>query len=143
MKTTRDNFWETKQLTELTHNEWEALCDGCGLCCLHRLVCDDNSIVTTNVACKCFDVKHGGCKNYEVRFKIVPECMQLTLQRVKEFDWLPETCAYRLRHAGKSLPSWHPLISGTQESVRAYGVNTLNHIEETDDIILEDHIVEW
>ncbi|MGW8169533.1 MAG: YcgN family cysteine cluster protein [Sulfurovaceae bacterium] len=143
MKTKIDNFWETKQLTELTYEEWEALCDGCGLCCVHRLVCDDDSIVSTNVVCKCFDIKHGGCKDYPNRFKIVPECMQLTLQRVKEFDWLPETCAYRLRHAGKPLPSWHPLISGTKESVRIYGVNATNHIEETDDIILEDHIVDW
>ncbi len=138
-----DNFWETKQLSKLTHEEWEALCDGCGLCCVHRLVCDDDSIVTTNVVCRCFDIEHGGCKEYANRFKIVPECMQLTLKRVKEFDWLPETCAYRLRYAGKPLPSWHPLISGTSESVRIHGVNTSSHIEETDDIILEDHIVEW
>lgn len=143
MKPTRDNFWETKQLAELSRDEWEALCDGCGLCCLHRLVCDDDSIVTTNVVCKCFDIENGGCKDYADRFKVVPECMQLTMKRVKEFDWLPETCAYRLRHAGLPLPSWHPLISGTQESVRIHGVNASNHIEETDDIVLEDHIIEW
>lgn len=138
-----DKFWETKQLTELTHEEWEALCDGCGLCCVHRLVCDNDSIVTTNVVCRCFDIEQGGCKDYPNRFEIVPECMQLTLKRVKEFDWLPETCAYRLRYAGKPLPSWHPLISGTSQSVRIHGVNASSHIEETDDIILEDHIVEW
>lgn len=143
MKNSEDKFWETKQLSELNSEEWEALCDGCGLCCLHRLVCDDDSIVSTNVVCKCFDLKNGGCKEYHRRFEVVPECIQLTLKLVKEFDWLPESCAYRLRNAGLPLASWHPLVSGTSSGARIHGVNERNHILETDDIILEEHIVEW
>jgi len=99
--------------------------------------------VTTKVVCKCFDIKNGGCSQYEKRFEVVPECIQLTLKLVKEFDWLPSTCAYRLRNAGLPLPSWHPLISGTPNSVKIHGINDKNHIVETKDIILENYIVDW
>lgn len=138
-----NNFWKNKKLNELTTDEWEMLCDGCGLCCLHRLLCDDDSIVSTNVVCKCFDNKNGGCTEYARRFEVVPECMQLTLKLVKRFDWLPKTCAYRLRDAGKPLPSWHPLVHGNDELVRQNGVNDKEHIVEYDGIVLEEHIVDW
>ncbi len=143
MEIVENKFWETKQLKELNSDEWEALCDGCGLCCLHRLVCDDDTIVTTKVVCKCYDIDRGLCFEYARRFEVVPECMQLTLKLVKEFDWLPNTCAYRLRNAGLPLPSWHPLVSGTDKSVKIHGINSENHIVETKDIVLEDYIVDW
>lgn len=68
--------------------------------------------------------------------------MRLTIDRVAEFDWLPETCAYRLRYALKPLPSWHPLITKDPHSVRAHGMYALNPVLDNEDIELEDYIIE-
>lgn len=139
-----ERFWETKSLKELNHEEWELLCDGCGLCCLHRLQGEeeDAPILTTRVVCRCYDLQNGGCSNYPERFKLIKECTQLTLERAAEFDWLPETCAYRLRYHNQSLPLWHPLNSGTHESVKQYSVFSLSPILETDEIDLEDYLLD-
>jgi len=137
-------FWETKQLNELSHDEWEALCDGCGLCCLHKMQDeeDDNApVLITRVVCRCYDIKAGQCGDYHNRHNNVEGCTALTPDRAAEFDWLPETCAYRLRHHNLPLPSWHPLISGSRESVRLYGVHALDPVLETEDIDLEEYIV--
>ena len=139
------HFWETKQLSELSHDEWEALCDGCGLCCLHKLQDeedDDAPVLMTRVVCHCYDLNKTQCSDYANRHINVPGCTALTVSRAAEFDWLPETCAYRLRHHNLPLPSWHPLIGGSKDSVLPYGVHKLNPILETDDIDLEDYLVE-
>lgn len=138
-------FWETKTLEELTPQEWELLCDGCGLCCLNRLQdIDDNEapIFLTRVACHCYDLDAGGCSDYANRFKKVEGCMGLSVERVAEYDWLPQTCAYRLRHEGKPLPSWHPLITKDRNTVRPHGMHALNPILESEEIELEDYIVD-
>lgn len=139
------DFWVTKKLEELTFEEWEALCDGCGLCCLNRLQDEDDDnapIYLTRVACRCYDLGAGQCSDYTNRFARVEGCTQLTLERAAEFTWLPETCAYRLRYENKPLPSWHPLISGDPRSVRPYGIHALNPVIENDDIDLEDYIID-
>jgi len=138
-------FWETKTLEELNPQEWEALCDGCGLCCLNRLQDEDDDnapIYLTRVACHCYDINGGQCSDYVNRFDRVEGCMRLTAERAAEYTWLPETCAYRLRHQGKPLPAWHPLISGDPTSVHPYGMHALNPILENDDIELEDYIID-
>lgn len=144
MEKKMEPFWETKTLDELSFEEWEALCDGCGLCCLHRLQGEEEEapVLTTRVICRCYDLEKGGCGDYPNRFRIVPECTQLTIKRAAEFDWLPESCAYRLRHHGLSLPQWHPLISGTRASVRPYGIYALNPVLETDEIDLEEYLID-
>lgn len=139
----QSRFWETKQLHELTPEEWEALCDRCGLCCLNRIQDeDDDKIYLTRVACRCYDIEAGQCSDYPNRFANVEGCTQLTLERTAEFTWLPETCAYRLRHENKPLPSWHPLISGTPFSVREHGIHHYNPIIESDEIDLEDYVID-
>lgn len=138
-------FWETKTLEELTPQEWEALCDGCGLCCLNRLQDEDDDnapIYLTRVACHCYDIEGGQCSDYANRFDREDGCMGLSIERVDEYDWLPDTCAYRLRHHGKSLPAWHPLITKDRNSVRAYGIHALCPILDNEMIDLEDYIVE-
>lgn len=138
-------FWETKQLHELSHEEWEALCDGCGLCCMHKLQDEEDEhapVLMTRVVCRCYDLKATQCSDYSNRHMNVPECTALTVARASEFEWLPQTCAYRLRHHNLPLPSWHPLISGSRESVRPYSLHALNPVLETEDMDLEDYLID-
>ncbi|MDX1352933.1 MAG: YcgN family cysteine cluster protein [Thiomicrorhabdus sp.] len=119
-------FWEVKTLDEMSQEEWESLCDGCGLCCLTKLQDEDtNEIVYTSVVCPYSDLETGQCKDYANRTKNVPTCVQLTRERVAEFDWLPDTCAYRMIYRGQGLADWHPLISGCTQSVAHAGVGLL------------------
>jgi len=112
-------FWE-RPLETLDGQEWEALCDGCGRCCLHKLEDEDTGeIVHTWLACRLLDCDTGRCSDYANRIRQVPDCLQVNIRTVAEYDWLPPTCAYRLRFLGEALPDWHPLISGNPETVRA------------------------
>lgn len=107
------NFWEQKTLTEMTHKEWELLCDGCGKCCLQKLEDEESGeVFYTDVACKLLDTKTCQCKDYPHRLERIPECIDLNAETVKHYTWLPSTCAYRLLAEGKPLENWHPLISG-------------------------------
>ncbi|GKT12390.1 MAG: hypothetical protein ISEC1_P1368 [Thiomicrorhabdus sp.] len=116
-------FWETKTLDEMTQAEWESVCDGCGLCCLSKLQDEEtDEIVYTRIVCGYSDPKTGACTDYANRSVNVPTCVQLTKSRVAEFNWLPDTCAYRVLYRGQCLPNWHPLISGEAKSVGAAGV---------------------
>jgi uncharacterized cysteine cluster protein YcgN (CxxCxxCC family) len=117
------NFWE-KPLAALDRQEWEALCDGCGKCCLHKLEdADTGEIHATSVACRLLDLHSGRCTNYRGRRAFVPDCVRLTAGSVSKLPWLPSTCAYRLRAEGKPLPEWHPLISGDPETVHRAGIS--------------------
>jgi len=114
----RARFWESVPLGDMTPAEWEALCDGCGKCCMSKLVDDDtDEIYYTTVACRLFDAGACRCVDYANRFKEVPDCVQLTPENVRTIPWLPKTCAYRLIAEDRSLHDWHPLISGDPDSV--------------------------
>ncbi len=125
LKPLRPRFWETVPLRKMTQAEWEALCDGCGKCCLNKLEYDDTGEVAfTRVACRLLDCDTCRCSQYETRRNYVPECVQLTPARLdKVAYWLPRTCAYKLLHEGKPLYPWHPLISGDPATVHAAGVS--------------------
>ena len=117
-------FWETKQLHELDRAEWEALCDGCAKCCVHKLQDDQTEeILYTCVACRLLDVNTCRCTNYANRHELVPDCAVLSPDTPEHFEWMPDTCAYRLLFEGKPLPDWHPLISGTPSSVHDHGAS--------------------
>ena len=108
----RERFWELP-IESLDREEWEALCDGCGKCCLHKLEDEvTGELFPTNVACRLLDRQACRCSNYKFRKALVPDCVRLDLKQLREIDWLPSTCAYRLRGDGKPLPDWHYLVSG-------------------------------
>ncbi len=136
-------FWE-KPLRELDRGQWEALCDGCGRCCLHKLEDEDSGeLHPTNVACKLLDRKTSQCTDYTHRRKYVSDCVVLHRDRLDELEWLPSTCAYRLRGDDQPLFEWHYLISGDRESVHAAGQSTRGWtVSEVDAGELEHHIVD-
>ncbi len=139
------NFWETKKLSQMSTEEWESICDGCGKCCLNKLEDEDTGeIFFTSVVCNLIDLDSCRCTRYLERTTLVPECLDLKQHDFAEYNWLPSTCAYRLLIDGKTLPSWHPLISKKPGSVSEAGVSISSYAmkeSEVDD--LEDHIIEW
>ena len=137
-------FWEEKSLEQMSRAEWESLCDGCGKCCIHKLEDEETGeLYPTNVACRLLDRRSGRCTDYRRRKMFVPECVRLTPAKLKEIDWLPSSCAYRLLADGEALPEWHPLITGDPESVHRAGESvrgwTVSEDEAGD---LEHHLVE-
>jgi uncharacterized protein len=132
-------FWRRKTLAQLTPAEWESLCDGCGLCCLHKLEDDDDgSIHYTRIACRLLDVNSCRCTNYENRLQHVPDCLKLTVAQASQFHWLPRTCAYRLVGERKELPQWHHLVSGDPQAVHAARVSMAGRIFSEDEVPEED-----
>ncbi|MDT8406412.1 MAG: YcgN family cysteine cluster protein [Methylococcales bacterium] len=138
------HFWE-KPLDELTETEWEALCDGCGKCCLTKLQDEDTGqLYYTRLVCKLIDLKTCRCSQYLQRTRLVPDCLDLKRENLAEIDFLPDTCAYRLRLNDQPLPTWHPLVSGDPNSVFDAGVSIRSFamIESPEDDP-EEHIIEW
>jgi uncharacterized cysteine cluster protein YcgN (CxxCxxCC family) len=117
-------FWRKKTLIEMTEEEWESLCDGCGRCCLVKIEDEDTGrIHFTDLACTLFDGETCRCTDYTNRSERVSDCVKLTPTNIKELNWLPATCAYRLIAAGRPLPWWHPLVSGNPETVIEAGIS--------------------
>lgn len=117
----REKFWEYYSLGELNNKEWEALCDGCGQCCLKRYI-GEGEVKVYSVACRLLDIDTARCQDYANRLEKVPSCHQLTPTSVPKYDWLPETCGYRRLHQGRPLPSWHPLLVGDRSKIRRKGI---------------------
>lgn len=137
-------FWETTPLDKMDRAQWEALCDGCGKCCLHKLEDEATGDVhATNVACRLLDSHTVQCKDYRHRRAHVPECVRLTPRSLRTIAWLPSTCAYRLLAEGQKLRSWHYLISGDRETVHTAGISTRGWtVSEVDAGDLDHHLTD-
>ncbi|MEO1469272.1 MAG: YcgN family cysteine cluster protein [Pseudomonadota bacterium] len=143
----RDRYWERVPLKNLTPKEWEALCDGCGKCCLLKLEDEETGTVHyTDVACRLFDPETCRCGQYDLRKTLVPGCVVLSPETIDEAaGWMPASCAYRLRHEGRPLPDWHPLITGDPDSTHGTGHGLMQRTVpewEVDEADLEDHVIE-
>lgn len=147
LQTLRSRFWERYSLEQLNATEWEALCDGCGLCCLVKLMDDDTEqVVYTKLACKLLDTQTGHCSDYANRKAFVPDCLQLDAESVKGIDWLPSTCGYMRMRDGKPLADWHPLISGTHDTVLQSGKSVAGRCMSEEGVAeedWEDYLVKW
>ncbi len=143
----RPKFWETVRPDRMTQKEWEALCDGCGKCCLNKLEDEDTGeVALTRIACRLLDDASCHCSQYDIRHQFVPECIVLSPKNLDQHAyWMPQTCAYRLIWQGKPLFDWHPLITGDPDSTHRAGVSmrgrTLPEFEVHEDD-WEDHIIE-
>lgn len=141
------NFWEEKSLSEMTQHEWESLCDGCGRCCLNKLEDEGTGeIYFTNVACKLLDLEKCRCSDYENRKHSMPDCMILSFDNNEALEVMPSTCAYSLLNQGKTLPEWHPLITGNKESVIEANISVSGKVVSEDNIHYEqlpEHLINW
>lgn len=156
-----DAYWETKSLQEMNKDEWEALCDGCAKCCLHKFIEDDGfeeqtptdvihegeQVVVTKIACEYLNDKTCACTQYEKRTELVPDCVKLTKSNLESVFFMPPSCAYRRLSEGKPLPSWHPLLNGGRKSaMHRAGMSVRGKVVHDDGVNIhkfEDFIVTW
>ena len=143
----KKEFWKKKKLNELSKEEWEALCDRCGKCCVIKLEDDDTSkIYYTNVSCKLLCTKTANCKNYIDRKKIVKDCVVLSFNNLESLNWMPKTCSYKLVYEGKDLPSWHYLINGNFNKMLEQKKSVHNKVINEKKVSknnLQDYIHDW
>ncbi len=156
-----ERFWETKSLLDMTQAEWESLCDGCAKCCLHKFIEDDDAeeamstdtinaeeqVHYTNIVCSLLNTKSCECSQYERRTELVPDCVRLTKDNLKDIFFMPPSCAYRRLHEGRGLPSWHPLLNkGKKQVMHQKGMSVRNKTVFECDVDLnefEDYIAIW
>ncbi len=139
--------WWEQPLETLTQAQWEALCDGCGRCCLQKLEDEDSGeLYFTRVHCRYLDAQACRCTAYSRRTRLVPDCIELRAEDTRAMAWLPATCAYRLRAAGQPLPSWHPLRTGDAESVHRAGISVRGRVISDEHVhpdSYDEHIIHW
>jgi len=141
-------FWQKKTLFEMSHDEWESICDGCAKCCLTQLQDEQTEqLVFTDVACDLLDDGSCQCSDYVNRSTRVPSCITMNKENVQEAaEFAPPTCAYRLLLERQPLPEWHHLRAGDRSMIHETGNSVRHRVRFARDIDLDgiqDYIVEW
>lgn len=140
-------WWQDKPLEELNTEQWEALCDGCARCCLHKLEDEDTQEVHyTGIRCRYLDEENCRCGDYPNRSTLVPHCIDLAGKDCAELHWLPSTCAYRLRALGKPLADWHYLVCGDRDAVHRAGISIRGRAVSDEYVHpdgYDEHIISW
>ena len=140
-------FWKNKSLAEMSKDEWESLCDGCARCCMIKLQDEDTDEVHyTSIVCDLLDQHDCQYTAYPQRHALVKDCVVLTHERVGEFHWLPKSCAYRTLAEGRPLAWWHPLVSGTRDTVHQAEISVQGKViaqSEVDEDDEQDMIIRW
>ncbi len=158
----KSEFWRHKSLNEMSKQEWEAVCDGCARCCLHKFIDDESleedfqstdhigdseTLIYTNIACYLLNDKSCACSQYEKRTELVPDCVTLTKENLEDIFFMPPSCSYRRLSEGKGLAHWHPLLNnGKKSKMHTLGVTVRNKTVNEHDVDLnsfEDYIVTW
>jgi uncharacterized protein len=145
---TNPPFWKTKTLAQMSGEEWESLCDGCGKCCLSKIEDEDTGeIHYTSVVCRLFDEGSCRCTDYANRSTLVPDCVTLTADNIATLGWMPKTCAYRLVAEGRDLYPWHHLVCGDRDEVHRQDVSIRGKITAVETEILQpedyfDHVLD-
>lgn len=154
-------FWLKKSLADMNQNEWEAICDGCGKCCLNTFIDSEDEdeftatdqlregeeLIFTNIVCQYLDNNTCGCSEYENRQTLVPSCVKLTKENLKDIFFMPQSCSYRRLHEGRGLATWHPLLNnGDKTKMHELNISVKDKTVKDCDVKLEDfdlYIAEW
>ena len=154
-------FWQNKSLADMSKDEWEAVCDGCGRCCLHKFIDEGaqdeeasesepskaEEILFTNISCYLLNDKTCACTQYERRAELVLDCVSLSKENLKDVYFMPPSCSYRRLQEGKGLAHWHPLLNrGKKSKMHQQGITVRNRVINENDVDLndfEDYIVSW
>ncbi|MFT2111584.1 YcgN family cysteine cluster protein [Marinomonas sp. 2405UD68-3] len=140
-------FWKTTKLEDMTSDEWESICDGCGKCCLQKIEdTDTQEIFFTRLSCAQLNIKTCQCSVYSTRQEVVPNCITLTPDSIDQFKWLPDSCSYRVLQSTGELPNWHPLIVGSQKEMVLQGLTVTKYAENETTVDEEDwdlHVIRW
>lgn len=139
-------FWQSKSLAQLSPEEWDQLCDRCGKCCLLKLEDEQTGEVHyTDVACRYLNLDNCFCGVYKERLEKVDACVNLSPQDLKAIDWLPDTCAYKLRYYEQPLPAWHHLVSGSMQTIHQQKMSVAKRVVSEDNVgpDIEERIIHW
>ncbi|MDA1076555.1 MAG: YcgN family cysteine cluster protein [Proteobacteria bacterium] len=140
-------FWRNKTLGQLNPQEWEAVCDGCARCCLIKLQDEDtDEIFFTDLVCDSLDLGSCRCTHYPQRHVLVPDCIQFETEQAYSLEWLPVSCGYRRMAEGRPLAWWHPLVSGSADTVHTAGISVRGRVSPCGGVPeydQEDHIIRW